>query len=199
MSASTLLAWEPPRQISSAFSSGGGGGGGVTSVNGDTGAITIAAGTGITVTAPTAGTVEIAGTLTAPVVAVDNFGASPAPISLTGVLSSDAWGAGYSPITMTAGKTYTVTGTIQVEVVSVTTPGGFWEVDIQRSVGAPVSSAIMLSEPVTAVAGEKTLTFSCVVPAGAYTQLDVLVQNRTVDSATEVTYTLKAFSAVEWP
>ena len=202
MSASTLLAFAPPRQIDAAFSSGGGGGGGVTSVNGDTGAITIAAGTGITVTAPTAGTVEIAasGGSLAPIIGVNSLGSFPLPITLTGPGSSVSWGpTNYIPIAVTAGKTYLVTGKIAVEVTTLPAPGGSWAVSVARSAGGPSTAVQQLGDAVPAAitTSPLTLTFSDTFTAGPYTQFDVEVSTTSVDSGTELTFTLLGFQAVQ--
>src|SRR5580693_5430131 len=58
---------------------GGGGGGGVTSLNGETGAVTITAGTGISVTEPTGTTIQVAntGALDAFTIVQTPFGTAP--------------------------------------------------------------------------------------------------------------------------
>ncbi len=211
MSASTLLAKTPlPRTIAGIYDPQGGASG-VTSLNTETGDVTLTAAGDVTITTTAPGQIEISSTATVspPTIVIDttDIGVSafvslgPGATPLT-----DVAGGSYAPVVLTPGKTYTVWAEIGTTLTTVAVPGGFIQAQlrISNSGGAPQSFAILAQREALSSGGQEIISVSStfVAPPGV-NQLDVAgslvtIGGSVIDGNTDGSVVLSGFSVKEW-
>ena len=186
MSASTLLAFAPPRQIDSAFSSGGGGGGGVSSISGLSGTVTLAGGVGMASVIDTqAGSI----TLKQATSIIDYGGAGPFNVCDGG----EAIPASTTVFTSALGTASAVGGLWRVygemrclDGFTNTAGAGFY-IRAQDTSPSPVTTNGILQwyESGQAPTGTVVFPFSCIleIPAGADVQVEVVATGDNLTSA----------------